>query len=803
MIIHKDGHFVLNTKNTTYAFYILETGQPAHLYYGKRINLGDDLEGIEALKEQWAFAPGCTIVYDNDHKQYSLENVCLEMSSYGHGDIRQPFVEIVHGDGARSCDFVYDTFIIKHGRTPLKTLPGSYCSTEFGEFNEQIDAQKEKEGNVSELTIILKDRSYDTELQIRYCVYEQCDVITRDAILTNHGKEDIRVERLMSLQLDLHESGHKLTTFHGSWAREMEKADRITAQGAYVGGSMTGTSSNRNNPLMLLADKNTTEQTGKCYGFNLIYSGNHYECVEVTPYGRTRVLTGIQPNNFSYLLSKDESLEAPEAIMTYSGDGYNGMSRNMHAFVREHIVRGKWKDKIRPVLLNSWEAAYFDINEAKLLKLAKAAAKVGVELFVMDDGWFGDRNDDLRSLGDWTPNTKKLPNGVKGLCDKVNALGLDFGIWVEPEMVNVDSDLYRAHPDWCLAIPGKPHSEGRNQRVLDLCRKEVQDYIIEAMSGVFGSANIAYVKWDMNRVITDYYSTSLPANRQGEVAHRYVIGLYRILGELTKRFPEILFEGCSSGGNRFDLGMLCYFPQIWGSDNTDAICRAQIQNGYTYGYPQESVGSHVSACPNHQTLRETPLETRFAIAAFGTLGYECNLCDMKKEELAEITAQIEVYKSIRQFTQYGSFYRGRSFDDGNVCEWTIVSQDKSRAVGMIVQKLVMPNQPYGYYKAQGLDPNIAYHFGNRFKKHNIKEFGDLVNTVSPVHIRQDSLLHNAIAKVIKMDGEKEDFIVYGDALMEAGIKLKPAFAGTGYDERVRFFPDFAARIYFMEKTGEE
>ena len=799
MIIHKDGHFILNTKNTTYAFYINDTALPEHIYYGKRITFDDDLTGIEALKEKWAFAPGNTIVYDNDHKQCSPENVCYEVSSYGHGDIREPFIEVVHADGSISSDFTYDTFMIKHGKSPLKTLPCSYSRSEFGSFDEKSINEDKEKGSVTELTIILKDRSYDLELKIRYCVYEECDVITRDAILTNCSKDKIRVERLLSLQLDMHECDYKLTTFHGSWAREMNKAERMIDCGKYEGGSFTGTSSNRNNPLMLLSEKNATENMGRVYGFNLIYSGNHFEAVEVTPYGKTRVLSGIQPKGFSYILMPDEELEAPEAVMSYSCEGYNGLSQNMHAFIREHVVRGYWKDKIRPVLLNSWEASYFDINEAKLLKLAKAAAKVGVELFVMDDGWFGERNDDLRSLGDWTANKKKLPNGVKGLCDKVNKLGLDFGIWVEPEMVNVDSNLYRAHPDWCLAIPGKPHSEGRNQRVLDLCRKEVQDYIIEAMSDVFGSANIAYVKWDMNRIITDYYSESLSAERQGEVAHRYVLGLYRILNELTKRFPKILFEGCSSGGNRFDLGMLCYFSQIWGSDNTDAICRAQIQSGYTYGYPPETIGSHVSACPNHQTLRETPLETRFAVAAFGSLGYECNLCDMKKEELEEIATQIELYKNVRQFTQYGSFYRGRSFDEGNVCEWTIVSKDKSRAMGMIVQKLVTPNQPYGYYMAQGLDPQFKYHFSNRFKKHNIKQFGDLVNTVSPVHIKQDSLLHNAIARVIKMDGEKEDFTVYGDALMEAGVKLKPAFAGTGYDERVRFFPDFGARLYFMEK----
>ncbi len=784
MITVKDGYFVLNTLNTTYAFAVMETGQLEHLYYGSRIKTGEDLSGLAALREQWAYAPGNTVVYDNDHKQFSLENICLEMSSYGRGDIREPFIEVIHEDGSRSSDFSYKGYKTVKGKEELKTLACSYGD----------------ESQAEELIIELADSQYPVELTLIYTVFEQCDVITRSAVVKNTGSSEITIERIMSTQLDLHDCDYRLSTFDGAWTREMHKTDRDLTCGKYVGSSMTGTSSNRINPLMLLAKKSTDERKGSCYGFNLIYSGNHYEAVEVTSFSKTRVVTGIQPEGFSYVLDPGQELEAPEAVMTYSKEGYNGLSRNMHAFVREHIVRGEWKNRIRPVLLNSWEASYFDINEAKLLRLAKAAAKAGIELFVMDDGWFGKRDNDKSSLGDWTPNPAKLPNGVKGLCEKINALGLEFGIWVEPEMVNVDSDLYRKHPDWCLDIPDKAHSEGRDQRVLDLCREDVQDYIIDAMGDVFGSANIAYVKWDMNRIITDYYSRSLTSKHQGEVAHRYVIGLYRILRTLTEKFPHILFEGCASGGNRFDLGALCYFPQIWGSDNTDAISRIEIQQGYSYGYPPETVGAHVSACPNHQTLRETPLETRFAVAAFGSLGYECNLCDMKKEELEQIEAQIELYKSVREFTQFGSFYRGRYFDGSRVCEWTVVSPDKKRAMGLIAQKLVMSNMPYEYYMAQGLDPDMIYHFGNRFMKHNIKQFGDLVNTVSPVHIRQDSVLHNMIAKVIKMDGEVEDFTVYGDVLMEAGVKLKPAFAGTGYDERVRFFPDFAARLYFMEET---
>jgi alpha-galactosidase len=412
----------------------------------------------------------------------------------------------------------------------------------------------------------------------------------------------------------------------------------------------------------------------------------------------------------------------------------------------------------------------------------------------MDDGWFGERNDDKRSLGDWYVNEKKLPGGLGRLCDKINALGLDFGIWVEPEMVNVDSNLYREHPEWVIEVPGKPHSEGRNQRILDLTNPDVVDYLIEVMSGIFSSANITYVKWDMNRIFSDYYSQRLDADRQGEVAHRYILGLYRLMGTLTERFPKILFEGCASGGNRFDLGILSYFPQIWASDDTDAIYRVKGQTGYSYGYPMSTVTAHVSACPNHQTLRVTPLSTRFDVAAFGVLGYECNLCDMGSEELKTVKAQIALYKEWRDVLQYGTFYRGRS---GNLYEWTCVSEDKKRAVGMVLQVLAEPNTAFTQYFPRGLVPEERYHFYNFERKVSVKPFGDLVNMISPVHIKQNSILHNIVDRFVKMPGEIEDYVAFGDVLM-SGVKLKGAFAGTGYDENTRFFPDFASRMYFIE-----
>lgn len=811
MIQRKNQSFLLETKNTSYCFRVTQTGHLEHLYYGRKITIPEE-KNAEILVEKHAFAPGNTNIYrgmgsdkaytaaqnaseKQESGQFSLEDICLEMSSYGKGDIREPFVEVIHADGSYTSDFLFEEARIGKGKEPYRTLPGSY----------------DENGAADHLCVTLKDSAYDLLLELHYYVYEDCDVITRSARLINESSDAVRLTRLMSMQLDLDASGFIFTTFTGAWAREMKRTDIRMQSGKCVNASYTGTSSNRANPFVMLAGTKTSQDMGDCYGFNLIYSGNHYEAAEVSSYGKTRLVTGINPQSFAFLIEPGEDFEAPEAVMSFSHEGYNGMSRHMHSFVREHIVRGTWKHKTRPVLLNSWEAAYFDINENKLLKLARAGKEAGIELFVMDDGWFGTRDDDTQSLGDWEENRKKLPSGVDGLAEKIKAMGLDFGIWVEPEMVNVRSHLYEAHPDWVLQIPDKPHSEGRNQRILDLTRKEVQDFVIEEMSRVFSSAKISYVKWDMNRTFTDYYSKNLSPERQGEVAHRYVTGLYRCMEELTKRFPEILFEGCASGGNRFDLGILCYFPQIWASDDTDALCRCEIQTGYSYGYPMSVVSAHVSACPNHQTLRITPLETRFQTACFGICGYECNLCDMGKEDFSAVKEQIALYKKWREVLQAGTFYRGRTFADhadgagsvlrqseGNVTEWTCVSEDGEKAVGFLMQKLVTPNTQYDCYKPKGLLAGRLYHFYNRGLKYNVKEFGDLVNTVSPVHVKQGSLLHNVIARFVRLDGETEDYYAYGDALMYGGVKLKQSFGGTGYNNEVRYFPDFASRLYFME-----
>ncbi|MCM1102857.1 MAG: alpha-galactosidase [Clostridium sp.] len=777
MIIQEENTFILHTAHTTYCFCACPSGQLEHLYYGRRI----EVTNAEAFREKRAFEPGNAIVYAPEYPELCLENVKLEMSGVGKGDLREPFVELIYPDGNRTTDFIYESAQVEEGGLCLQGLPTA-CGAE------------------QTLTVTMRDRHYPVELLLTYSVYPECDVITRSARLVSHLQEPLTIRRLMSLQLDMQGAGLRMTTFHGAWAREMGRVDAIVENGTYVNQTRAGVTSNRANNFVMLSDPQTNEDAGEALGFHLLYSGSHYEALDVNAYEKSRFVSGIQPADFSWTLAQDECFEAPEAAMTYSFEGFGGMSRNLHAFIREHIVRGTWQHKPRPILINSWESAYFDFKERNLCKLAKTAKEVGAELFVMDDGWFGKRNSDTCSLGDWQVNEKKLPGGLQGIADKIHEMGLDFGIWVEPEMVNEDSDLYRAHPDWVAVSPGGgTQALGRHQMFLDFTRSEVRDYIIEQMRAVFSVRGINYVKWDMNRVFSDQYSAALPPQRQGEFAHRYVLGLYEVMRTLTQEFPHILFEACASGGNRFDLGMLCYMPQIWASDNTDAVSRLSIQEGYSYGYPMSVLGAHVSGCPNHQTLRVTPLETRFHVAAFGLLGYECNLTEMTKEELAEIREEIALYKQWRDVFFEGDFYR---LENGRETKWAVVSKDKSRAVGMIVQTMTRPNHVYAELQMKGLDEKKKYHFYNRTFRYHVKEFGDLVNTVAPIHVKRDSLLHNAIDRFVKLDGEKEDYTVSGGELMYAGIALKQGYGGTGYSGDVRHFPDYASRMYYMEEAPE-
>lgn len=767
MIQKIDNYFKLDTCNTSYLFEVNGAGIVEHLYYGSYIATRD----VDFLRQKREFEPGSTLLMQKDYLGFSLEDALLEMSSYGKGDIREPLLEITHADGSITSDFRYAGYTIDREKKPLATLPASYDDL----------------GEAEHLLITLYDKQYDLTLEMHYYVYAADNVITKTVKLINSSQETVKLNRLLSNQLDLPDSGYKVINFTGAWTREVQRTDTILSAGKYVNDTYAGVSSNRANPFTMLAQPTTTEDYGQCYGFNLVYSGNHYTSFEVNSFGKTRVVSGINPRSFCFVLTPGEAFEAPEAIMSFSGSGFNALSQNFHRFVKKHILRGYWKDRERPILLNSWEACYFNINEDRLVDLATKAASVGIELLVMDDGWFGKRNDDTTSLGDWVVNPEKLPNGLKTLVDRVKAAGVEFGIWVEPEMVSVDSDLYRAHPDWAMQIPGKPHTEGRNQRILDLSKTEVQDYIIDSLSAIFDSADISYCKWDMNRIFSDYYSQGVAAERQGELMHRYQIGLYRTMKVLTEKYPKILFEGCASGGNRYDLGILSYFPQIWTSDDTDAIMRSGIQTSVSYGYPPASYTCHVSDVPNHQTLRSTPLETRYNIASFGCLGYEFNLCNMSEEDLQAVREQVAQYKRFRKLFQYGEFYRVRN--DDRIVQWTVVSEDKEEAIGLFFQKLVLPNDPTKWYKARGLDENKLYHFTNRFEQEQAPQ------EESAAIVLQDNF--EAFTKGKQKD-EKEDCMAYGSGLMNAGVMLRQAFSGTGFNAEMRMFRDFSSRLYHMK-----
>ncbi len=806
MIIRNENIFLLQTMNTSYFMQALPSGHVEHIHYGKSILskaqytelLKGDADDRKIL-EQMAKAMGIKhyheggnmIAYSVETGHLCLEIMPLEMSGFGKGDIREPLIEVNHADGSRTCDFLFEKAEINDSLSELETLPSSYDDGTSASVCKVFSY----EDKAQELRITLVDKQYKLRLEMIYKVYPECDTITRSQILYNDSDEKVVVDRLLSNQLDFQKTGLELTGFHGRWADEMGMSKSLCTAGKVVSEEISaGESGSRSNPFTMLSMPDATETAGDVYGLNLIYSGNHYSALSSNGTFLSRFVSGIQPTGFEWNLEPGEKFEAPESVMAFSDKGFGGMSRKMHDFVRKHVVRGVWRDKERPVLINNWEATYFNFDQSALLKLAKEASKAGIELFVLDDGWFGARNDDKAGLGDWRVNTKKLPDGLKGLAEKINAMGMRFGLWVEPEMVNEDSDLYRENPQWAIKIPGHPHSLGRNQMILDYTRKEVQDYIIDAMSRVFSSANISYIKWDMNRVFSDCYSAEIPTDRMKEFQHRYYMGLYRVMRELTKKFPEILFEGCSAGGNRFDLGILSFFPQIWGSDDTDAVCRMDIQRGYSYGYPTSTIGAHVSAVPNHQTLHITPLETRFSVAAYGCFGYELNLSELSDKEKKQVADQVAFYKQWRSVFQFGDYYRLDKY------RAMVVSKDKSLAVALIFQKESRPNNDYLSLMTQGLDPNKLYRIANRQVNISIKDFGSLINTMAPIHVKQDGIIHGIIARHYKMESEKEDITTTGSVLNGCGVRLSPAYGGTGYGEDTRMFRTGDTRLYVIAEV---
>ncbi len=769
MITVKDNIFRLDTANTTYLFRITKFNHLEHIYYGKSL----DEDDLAVMAQKQTIVVGNSVNYDESDDIYGLENMCLEWSDNGRGDYRQSPTELKMPDNTFVSDFVYCSHKIVDGCVPMDTLPSAY------------------DGNQT-LEITLKDTSCDVFLVLYYTVFEKANCITRRGVLKNESDNPLFIRRIMSMMLDLPDEAFNMFTLDGGWIKEAHLHKRSVQHGIIINSSTTGGSSNRHNPAIMISNDGATQDYGHVYGFNLVYSGNHYSSVEKSGRDFVRVSMGINPHLFEWKLNKNESFETPEAVMTFSDEGFNGMSHNMHDFINRNIVRGQWKGKERPVLFNNWEATFFDFNEGKLIQLAKSAKNLGAELFVLDDGWFGDRNSDKAGLGDYNVNKKKFPKGMKAFADKIREMGMYFGLWFEPEMINPDSNLFRAHPEYAVRHPDKKPVMGRNQLVLDLCNKEVRDYIVENMGGVLDQAGVSYVKWDMNRHIAEGCSPII--ENQGEFYHRYIIGLYDILSRIFGQRPQILLESCSAGGNRFDLGMLCYSPQIWSSDDTDPIERLKIQGGLSYFYPPSTMGAHVSQSPHQQTLRITPLSTRFNVACFGCLGYEFDLKYLTPEEKKEITNQIAFYKKYRRVFQYGKFSRMESSSGkSNKVIWQSVGEDGDLAMTGFFQTIINAAESDDKLVVKGLKPG-RYTVKTHPQQIPIKRFGGLVKHILPVQLNPDGIVLRMANSLYSLNDCVEEYEC-SDKALKAGIPLSSQFIGTGYNNNVRLLGDFGSNIY--------
>ena len=684
----KDRTFTLQTKNTTYQMQVDRYGFLLHLYYGKKTDTCMDYL-LTYYDRGFSGNP-----YDaGEDRTYSMDTLPQEFPCYGNGDFRSTAFAVENADGSMSCDLRYKSHKIFDGKYNLEGLPAVYAS----------------EQEAQTLEILMEDPVTGVKVVLLYGVLPAQDIITRSVSVKNESSGKIYLNKIESASLDFLYGDYELLTFYGRHAMERNVQRVPVVHGTQKIGSVRGTSSHQYNPMMILAEKETTEDKGNCYAMSFVYSGCFQGEVLKDQLNQTRMMLGLQEEAFRYPLEAGEMFQAPEVILSYSSEGMNRLSQNLHHCIRQHICRGKYKEEIRPILINSWEAAYFDFTGDTIYELAKAAKEVNIDMLVMDDGWFGKRDDDNSGLGDWFVNEKKLGGTLGNLIKRINDLGVKFGIWIEPEMVSEDSDLYRKHPDWALTVPGRNPVRSRNQLVLDFSRKEVVDEIYDQICKVLDQGNIEYVKWDMNRSLMDVYSSV--TRDQGRVLHDYVLGLYDFLERLVQRYPNLLIEGCSGGGGRFDAGMMYYTPQIWCSDNTDAIDRLRIQYGTSFGYPVSVVGSHVSAVPNHQTGRKTPLHTRGVVAMSGTFGYELNLMKLSEEEKQEIREQIEEYKRYAPIIQNGLYYRLSNPTTEEICAWEFVHTDEkeqSKVLLNIVMQVIHGNMTVNYVKLQGLEETAVY-----------------------------------------------------------------------------------------------
>ena len=694
----KEKLFTLQTENTTWQMQVSPYGHLLHLYYGNKINHGSMAYLVRGINRGFSGCPYAAL----DRREYSLDTYPQEYPAFGVGDYRVGCLDAEHRDGSQAAELIYVSHRIYDGKYSLEGLPALWSQPREKE-------DRAKGGPPQTLEILLRDTATPLEVTLYYGVFPGHDVITRACVIKNRDREAVYLNKALSACLDIQRPDLEMLSFHGRHTMERMAERGKLCHGKRVVDSTRGSSSHHRNPFVILCEEHASEDWGECYGAALVYSGSFIAEAEVDPLDQTRLCLGIHPEGFRYRLEPGEIFTAPEAVFSFSSSGFGLLSQNYHRVYQDHLIRSKYKNLRRPVLLNHWEALDFKFCEQDLLSLAESGKELGIELFVMDDGWFGKRDGDLSGLGDWWANKEKLPSGIGGFAAKIHGMGLKFGIWIEPEMVNEDSELYRAHPDWALKIPGRRPNVERGQLVLDLCRREVRDYLFETISKILNEAKADYVKWDMNRNLCDIWTSSLPRWRQGEAMHRYVLGVYELMERFTSRYPDIRWEGCSGGGGRFDAGILYYMPQSWCSDNTDAIERIRIQYGTSFGYPISAVGSHVSVSPNHQTGRETPLYTRALVAMAGTFGYEMDVRKLDQKEREEIKKQIRDYKAYYDLIHHGSYYRLTDAEKNrDFAAWQFVSQDKSRSLVCGVMLHMQSNPLFYRVRVKGLHEDGSY-----------------------------------------------------------------------------------------------
>lgn len=678
--------FHLQTKHTSYVFHVIEDGSLGQLYYGPKIPFKDDYANLNTREEH-----DCTNTRTDEDVEFQAELLKQEYAGLGKGDYRYPAFQITYPNGSRTSEFQYRDYELKDGKERLTGLPSTFA-------DDSNDSQT--------LTVKLADG--DLELQLHYTVFADEDVIVRSTTFVNHGKT-VFLNRALSAQLDLPDADYDFIQFAGSWSRERHLHRNRLRPGTQSISSLRTASSHQENPFFMLARPHTDNNQGAVFGFNFVYSGNFLDSVEVDQFDTTRVLIGINPDEFGWKLNSGDSFQTPEVIFSYTDNGFNALSQQLGAFYAQHLINPHFAHQERPILINNWEATFMDFTEDKLMPIVKRAKELGIEMFVLDDGWFGHRDDDRSSLGDWFVDEKKFNHGIAGFAKRVHDLDMKFGLWFEPEMISIDSKLYQTHPEWMIKTPGRGQTPGRHQFVLDMSRQEVVDYLFGLMSHIIQDAKLDYIKWDMNRNITEMYGADLPADQQLEFSHRYILGVYDLYDRLTKAFPDVLFESCASGGGRFDLGMMYYAPQAWCSDDTDAVERIKIQDGTSYGYTPSMWGAHVSAVPNDQVGRLTSIDMRAKVAYFGAFGYELDVTELSDEEQATIKQQVAFYKQYRKLFQFGTFYRLETPDTSdNVYGWETVSPDKQTAIGMRYQILNGANPAYIRYYFKGLDPERRY-----------------------------------------------------------------------------------------------